>query len=227
MCGRFTIRTAVKDVVAAFDLPEADAAESLPLFARYNVAPTQQVAAVRVNPIGGARQLVPLRWGLVPSWADDPTIGNRMINARAETVASKPSFRGAFKSRRCLIVADGFYEWQKRGAAKQPYYIRLRDGGPFGFAGLWERWHREGQTIESCTIITTEANELMRPLHDRMPVIVPRSQYAAWLDPKTTGGEAIQKLLQPYPTDEMTAYPVSTVVNNPRNETAQCVAPLA
>ena len=126
-----------------------------------------------------------------------------------------------------MIVADGFYEWQKRGASKQPYYIRLRDGGPFGFAGLWERWQREWQTIESCTIITTDANELMRPLHDRMPVIVPRSSHTAWLDPKTAGGEAIQSLLQPYPAEEMTAFPVSTIVNNPRNESPQCVEPVA
>jgi putative SOS response-associated peptidase YedK len=227
MCGRFTLRTPVKDVAAAFDVPAEGLADSLPLFTHFNIAPTQQVVAVRADPSSGSRQLVPLRWGLVPSWADDPAIGNRMINARADTVASKPSFRAAFKSRRCLIAADGFYEWQKRGASKQPYFIGLRDEGPFAFAGLWERWRRDDQTIESCTIITTEANELMRPLHDRMPVILPREDYASWLDPRPDRGEALQKLLQPYAPARMTAYPVSTIVNNPRNDVPQCIEPLA
>ena len=226
MCGRFTLRTPVKDVVAAFDVLATDFADVLPLFAHYNIAPTQQVVAVRTDPSVGGRQLVPLRWGLVPSWADDPAIGNRMINARAETVASKPSFRAAFKSRRCLVVADGFYEWQKRGASKQPYYIQLRDGRPFGLAGLWERWRHDDQAIESCTIITTEANELMRPLHDRMPVILPREEYASWLDPRPDRGDVLRKLLRPYPPEDMTAYPVSTIVNNPRNDVPQCVESL-
>lgn len=226
MCGRFTLRTPIKDVAAVFDASADGVADTLPLFAHFNIAPTQRIVAVRADSSGKGRQLVPLRWGLVPSWADDPSIGNRMINARADTVASKPSFRAAFKSRRCLVVADGFYEWQKRGATKQPYLIGMRDGGPFAFAGLWEHWRRDDQTIESCTIITTDANELMQPLHDRMPVILPPAEYASWLDPRPDRGEVLQRLLRPYPSEEMRAYPVSTVVNNPRNDVPQCVEPL-
>ena len=197
MCGRFTLRTSNKALTKAFDLLDADMGDVPELRPRYNIAPTQQVAAVRIRE-NGRRQLVLMKWGLIPSWADDPVIGNRMINARAETVATKPSFRSAFKSRRCLIVADGFYEWQKRGAAKQPYLIGLDSGKPFAFAGLWEHWHREDQTIDSCTIITTSANELMEPLHDRMPVILPSSRYDQWLDAKSDRSD-VEKLLQPYP----------------------------
>ena len=224
MCGRFTLRTSRKGLVESFDLLNADMADmaDMPeLRLRYNIAPTQQVAAIRVRE-NGRRQLVLLKWGLIPSWADDPAIGNRMINARGETVATKPSFRSAFKSRRCLIVADGFYEWQKRGAAKQPYLTGLESGKPFAFAGLWEHWHHEDQTIESCTIITTTANELMEPLHDRMPVILPPSRYDHWIDPKADRSD-LEKMLQPYPADEMSAFPVSTVVNNPRNDKPECV----
>jgi putative SOS response-associated peptidase YedK len=190
---------------------------------RYNVAPTQQVVAVRLRPDAEKRELVLLRWGLIPHWADDPSIGNRMINARAETVADKPAYRQAFKKRRCLVVADGFYEWKKIDGKKQPYYIRLKDDRPFGFAGLWERWNREGEEIQSCTIITTEPNELMKPIHNRMPVIVPSGDYDRWLDPEFEDGEALRQVLQCYSSDAMEAYPVSTLVNNPRNETAGCI----
>lgn len=217
MCGRFTLRSKASDVAKAFsllDVPE------LPL--RYNIAPTQAVPIVRLGDDGN-RSLALAHWGLIPSWVDDPAIGNRMINARADTVATKPSFRTAFKKRRCLLVADGFYEWQKTDGKKQPYYIRLKDGAPFGFAGLWERWERDGKAIESCAIITTDANELMEPIHNRMPVIISPDAYEVWLDPAAQEPERLQRLLSPYPAAELTAYPVSTVVNNPRNEQASCI----
>src|SRR5947209_2693109 len=157
MCGRFTLKQAAQTLQEMFELSEVP---MLPL--RYNIAPTQTVAAVRLRADRPVRELVLLRWGMVPSWADDPGIGNRLINARADGIASKPSFRSAFRKRRCLVLADGFYEWQKLDAKrKQPYYFRLNDGRPFAFAGLWESWHREGEEIESCTLITTEANEVV------------------------------------------------------------------
>src|SRR5262249_23577950 len=180
MCGRFTRTAASKETLAdLFQL--SDPPGLLPLF---NIAPTQPVAAVRVVPGGHEREMVALRWGLIPSWANDPKIGYKMINARAETAATKPSFRSAFRSRRCLLVADGYYEWQKQAGAKQPFYIRLKGGKLFAFAGLWERWApTDGEAIESCTILTTAANELTKPIHDRMPVIVDPRDYGQWRDP--------------------------------------------
>ncbi len=217
MCGRFTLRTPANQVAEAFGmLPFAD------LRPRYNIAPSQPVAVIRLTQADG-RELAFLKWGLVPSWADDPAIGYKMINARGDTVATKPSFRKAFKVRRCLVVADGFYEWRKSDGKKQPHYIRLKDDRPFAFAGLWEHWGRDGQEVDSCTIITTDANELMAPIHNRMPVIVAPTDYDVWLDPAIQEVERLQPLMRPFPAGEMTAYPVSTVVNNPRNELAQCV----
>jgi putative SOS response-associated peptidase YedK len=218
MCGRFTLRTPASAVAEAFGvLPFAD------LRPRYNIAPSQPVAVVRSAQSNG-RELALLKWGLVPSWADDPAIGYKMINARGETVATKPSFRKAFKVRRCLVVTDGFYEWQKTDRGKkQPHYIRLKHDGPFAFAGLWEHWRRDDQEIESCTIITTDANELMAPIHNRMPVILAPADYDVWLDPAIHEVERLQRLLRPFPAGEMTAYPVSTLVNNPRNEVAECM----
>ena len=160
-----------------------------------------------------------LHWGLVPSWADDPKIGNRMINARAETAADKPSFRTAMRRRRCLIVADGFYEWQTIGKRRQPMYIHMRDGRPFAFAGLWESWEgADHSALESCTILTTSANDLVRPIHDRMPVIIAPADYARWLDPAVQQAEPILPLLRPYPAEEMEAYAVSTRVNSPARD---------
>lgn len=212
------------DVAKAFDVPPealAPAAAQAPLL--FNIAPTQAITAVRTT--DGHRQLCQLRWGLVPSWADDLAIGNRMINARAETVATKPGYRQAFKSRRCLVVADGFYEWQKAGRRKQPYYIRLKDERPFGFAGVWERWSKGGEPVESCAIITTDANELVHSIHDRMPVIVPPEAYDLWLSPETTEIELLQSLLRPYPAGEMAAYPVGTQVNSPAYNQPDCIRP--
>jgi putative SOS response-associated peptidase YedK len=163
---------------------------------------------------------------LIPSWAKDKKIDARLINARADTVADKPSFRSAFKSRRCLIPADGFFEWQKAGSKKQPYYVTLRGGGPFAFAGLWERWHDEEGDVQSCSIVTTDANELMRPLHDRMPVILDPKDYAAWLDPAPQPKEELLAMLRPFQSEAMQAVPVSTTVNNPQNQGPRCIEPL-
>jgi putative SOS response-associated peptidase YedK len=184
---------------------------------RWNIAPTQQVLAVRQSDIG--REPVWMRWGLIPSWAKDAKIGNSLINARAETVAEKPSFRTAFKRRRCLVVADGFYEWSKFEKAKVPYLITLYDRSTFAFAGLWEQWKdATGDWIESTTIITTNPNSLMASIHDRMPVILPSERYDEWLDASTQDVAQLQKLLIPYPPEEMETGKVSSVINKARNE---------
>jgi putative SOS response-associated peptidase YedK len=166
-----------------------------------------------------------LRWGLVPSWADDPGIGARMINARSETAPEKPSFRSAFRRRRCLIPVDGFYEWKRENGSKQPYYFRIDGGRPFAFAGLWESWNKDGE-IRSCTILTTTANDLVEEIHERMPVILPRDRYDAWLDPEAEG-EELAALLVPYPGDDLEAYPVSRFVNSPGNDDPRCIEPAA
>ena len=200
--------------------------EAASLAPRFNIAPTQPVAIVRLAP-GTAtptRELVAVRWGLIPSWADDPAIGNRMINARAETVADKPSYRAAFRRRRCLVPADGFYEWQRVEGKKQPHFIHLDDDRPFAFAGLWESWEGPDHShIESCTIITAEPNELMRPIHNRMPVILKEEDYQAWLDTNQSDRETVLPLLAPYPADQMAAHPVSTYVNSPMREGPECI----
>ena len=170
-----------------------------------------------------ARQLAYLRWGLIHAWADDPSIGDRLANARSETAAAKPSFRRACRSRRCLVVADGCYEWQKVNGRKQPYFVGLRGDRPFGLAGLWERWEKGGEPVESCTILTTDANELMQPIHERMPVIILPEQYGLWLDPRCQDTEKLAKLLRPFPAEGMLAYRVSSLVNNPKNDVRQCV----
>jgi putative SOS response-associated peptidase YedK len=221
MCGRYTLRSSRESIAQAFDVPEVP---ELP--ARYNIAPTQSVPAVRVDPDRRVRELSLFLWGLVPSWADDPSIGNKMINARAETVAEKPAFRHAFKSKRCLVVADGFYEWRKFDRNKQPYFIRMKDERPFAFAGLWEYWERDTGALQSCTIITTEPNDLVAPIHDRMPVILPESDYDLWLDPEVGDPKRLKPLLAPYPEHEMEAYPVSTMVNSPANDEEGCVEPI-
>jgi putative SOS response-associated peptidase YedK len=163
---------------------------------------------------------------LVPGWAKDPAVGNRLINARAETAAVKPAFRAALRRRRCLVVADGFYEWQPQGKRKQPYYIRLRQGRPFGFAGLWEVWEGpEHARLESCTLLTTAANDLVRPIHDRMPVIIAPADYQPWLDAAVDDTQQLLPLLRPYPGEEMTAYAVGPLVNNPGNDDPRCIEP--
>jgi putative SOS response-associated peptidase YedK len=222
MCGRFTLTKPIPVLAELFLFPETTHQDP-----RYNIAPTQAVAAVRA--LGGPerRELAFLRWGLIPSWANDPAIGHRLINARAETAAQKPAFRSAFRQRRCLVLADGFYEWQRLGSKKQPYYFRMRDGQPFAFAGLWERWEDAGKALETCTLLTTEANELLRPIHERMPVILEPSSYNRWLDPACQQVDLLQPLLRPNRSEDMIGYPVSPLVNNPRNENPKCVEPAA
>lgn len=219
MCGRFTLSQNLDAIASAFNLPEIPSLEP-----RYNIAPTQLVPAVLYAPEQSTKQLQMLRWGLIPSWAKDLSIGAKLINARAETVSEKPSFKSALKQRRCLIVADGFYEWQRQDGKKQPYYFRLESGQPFAFAGLWEQWKSpDGQTINSCTILTTEANDLLRSIHDRMPVILDSKNYELWLDPQLQKPEIVQPLLHPYPANLMTSFAVSTKVNNPKNNTPECI----
>lgn len=207
-------------------IAEAFSLFELPGFApRFNIAPTQAVAAIRANPLKGGvdRQFAWLRWGLIPSWAKDPSIGARMINARAESVAEKPSFRSALRRRRCLLVADGFYEWQRKGRQKQPYFIHFRDDRPFAFAGLWETWEGPDHSlIESCTLLTTEPNGLMKPIHDRMPVILTPQHYAPWLDPAVQTAADLLPFLRPYPGDDLEAYPVGSYVNSPAHDDPRC-----
>jgi putative SOS response-associated peptidase YedK len=220
VCGRYTLATPVNELIEQFHIDEYPSG----IAPSYNIAPTQEVAAVIAE--DEKRKLEMLRWGLIPSWANDPSIGNKMINARAETVAQKPSFRTPFKHRRCLVLTDGFYEWQHTLDGKQPYYIHMKDGAPFAFAGLWEIW-RGGEEIRSCTVITTEANGLVGEIHPRMPVILPPEDYELWLDPEFEEKEALTSLLRPCPSGGMEAYPVSRRVNSPSNNAPDCVEPAA
>lgn len=222
MCGRFTLTVDPADLQAAFpnfSFP----AEIKP---RYNISPSQPVL---VLPNDGKLSADYFTWGLIPVWAKDSSIGTRLINARAETLAEKSSFRGAYKYHRCLIFSDGFYEWKVQPGQKTkiPYHIRLASGKPFTFAGLWDDWNApDGSLIKSCSIITTEPNSLMASLHNRMPVILHESDYAEWLDPSAKKPEELQHLLRPYPENEMTAYPVSILVNSPANDRPELVSPV-
>jgi len=220
MCGRFTLHASRKRTAAQFGL--AQLSEFAP---RYNIAPTQMVLGIRMNE-DKAREAILLRWGLIPPWADDMALGSRMINARSEAAAAKPAFRHAFRRLRCLILADGFYEWMAVGGKKQPYYIRLRDERPFAFAGLWELWKGGEDTVESCTILTTNANDLLKPLHERMPVILQHSDYDSWLDPCLQEPKTLEPLLAAYPEEEMTRFKVSLIVNSVKNDNPRCIEPL-
>lgn len=224
MCGRFTLFEPNESLAGIFGVAAAD----LP-GPRYNIAPSQPVTAVRVQAGSGRRrELVMLRWGLVPSWAKDASIGSRMINARAETVAEKPSFRGAWKNRRCLIPANGFYEWQRRNGKKQPWYVRMRDGKLFAIAGLWERREEPpGKLLETCTLITTEPNELLAPIHGRMPVILDPGDFDRWLSSPAEEAPRLRALLRPYPSEAMEAFEVGLQVNNPANDAPDLIAPHA
>jgi putative SOS response-associated peptidase YedK len=217
MCGRYSLDAPGRALAELLQLPSQPA---LPL--RYNIAPTQPVPVARDG--AGGRELVLARWGLVPHWAQDPSIGNRLINARSETVAEKPSFRDAFRKRRCLVPATGFYESLASPGGKQPFHFRLLGGRPFAFAGLWERWDKGAEPVESCTILTTEANAVVRPVHERMPVILRPEDFAGWLDPLGNPA-ALQALLRPYPAEEMEARAVGRWVNDPRHEGADCLTP--
>lgn len=222
MCGRFTLTVDPSTVQLQFAL------ESLPagLTPRYNIAPTQPVLALTNE---GTHDAALLRWGLIPSWARDPAIGNRMINARAETLAEKQSFKHAFRRRRCVIFADGFYEWQKHpDGRKTPLFIHLEDGAPFAFAGLWETWRpADGEDwLRTCTIITTAPNDFMAPIHNRMPVILGQDALDDWLAPGEVDPEALQPLLKPFDRGTLAAYEVSRAVNSPANESPDLVKPL-
>ncbi len=225
MCGRYTLTAPAEVIGRLFDLGE------LPPLGppRYNIAPSQPIPAVTS---GGrpdeapARQLRLLRWGLVPFWAKDTSIGSRLINARSETAATKPAFRAAMKYRRCLIPADGFYEWKKvPGSGKQPMYVRLAEGRPFAFAGLWESWDDGTGPLETATILTTEPNDLLADIHSRMPVILPRDAYERWLDPGVQDPGELTDLLGPFPAGRMEAFAVSRVVNSPSNDRPECIEP--
>ena len=215
MCGRFAFYSPHEAVARFFGVAEAPDVEP-----RYNIAPTQFVAAVREA--GGPRELAMLYWGLVPRWAKEKSIGARMINARSETLAEKPSFRDAWKRRRCLVLADGYYEWQRTGAVKQPYFISLDGGAPFGMAGLWERWRdpASGEPLESCCIVTTSPAPAVAHVHDRMPVIIPPGAYAEWLDPDNAATDRLARLLSPCEIPGLQARPVSRRVNDARNQGA-------
>jgi putative SOS response-associated peptidase YedK len=220
MCGRFAQRSDPKRLAREFKVAEVPDVE-----ARYNIAPTQDILSIRR--VEDDREAVFLKWGLVPSWAKDVSIGAKLINARSETVTEKPSFREAFKKRRCIIPADGFYEWQRTNGKKQPYFFRMQDEHPFGFAGLWEKWKAtDGQVLETCTILTTEANEVLQPVHDRMPVILHSDDYDQWLDADLRKLDLLMELLRPYPSAGMISYPVSTQVNNTNNVGAEILTPL-
>ncbi len=223
MCGRFALHTSAAELAEIFEVDEVVGAPESPSF---NTAPTQEVAAVR-NSEAGRRQLVKLRWGLVPSWARDPGEIGTLINARGETLYDRPAFRDSVAGRRCLVPADGFYEWHTEHGLRQPYYIRRRDGRPFAMAGLWDRWTGPGEPpLESCTIITTDPNDLVGSLHDRMPVILDDEGVRLWLDPETRFLEDLQPLFRPPPSAVLEAFPVDRRVNRPQVDDAGCIEPI-
>jgi len=214
MCGRFALATDKKILAMLYGL---DLRADFELRPRYNIAPSQKVLTLRLSPENGEKELTELKWGFVPFWADDPAIGNRMINARAETAAEKPSFRNALKKRRLLVPASGFYEWKSEDGKKQPFFIYRRDEKPFSFAGLWERWDKGSDPLESFTILTTEPNSLLSDLHNRMPVIIRAEDYSAWLNPDAEP-IFLQQMMVPFPSEELTFHPVSKKVNKPSND---------
>ena len=223
MCGRYAFFAPADAVRRWFGVPFVPE-----LAARYNIAPTQDVPVLRERE-PGQREGALLRWGLVPSWAADPAIGQRMINARAETLAEKPSFRSAFRRRRCVVLASGWYEWQKTPAGKQPFFLRRRDGEPLGFAGLWEQWvdRGSGEAIQSCTIVTTAAPPALAAIHDRMPALLGREALAGWLDPRIGDAARLGPLLGSAEAGSIDARPVSRAVNDARNEGPRLVEPIA
>lgn len=220
MCGRYTLTYDIHAIAKAFNV---DAPSSLRITPRYNIAPTQEVVTILRN---GTAHLDLMRWGLIPSWAKEEAIGSKMINARAETLAEKPSFKRLLSAKRCLIIADGFYEWrQEERGPKTPMYITLKDSEPFAFAGLWDAWKSsDGRQVRTCTIITTESNELMSPIHNRMPVILSAHSRKEWLDPDIHDEHVLLPLLAPYPMDQMTARVVSRLVNDPKHDNPELLA---
>ncbi len=231
MCGRYTLTDPVAAVEDLFGLnpPEdADTQTAGGIWSpRFNIAPTQDVLIARVDTAEGKLEVGPAKWGLIPHWAKDQREGARMINARSETVAAKPAFRTSYRTRRCLVPADGFYEWLKKGPKdKQPHYIKMKDGSAYAYAGLWTKWRSpEGETVRSCTVLTTKPNELVAEVHDRMPVILSAGDYSAWLDPAVTDGDAVAHLLKPYPKEFMESYRVSRRVSKFQNDDPECIVP--
>lgn len=224
MCGRFTLETPIQEVARLF---QADEPGDVDLPPRYNIAPTQPVLVVRPKVRNGGRELAVLRWGLVPGWVKDPGNWPTLINARAESLDHKPAFKSALQFRRCLIPADGFFEWRRERDGKQPYFIHSVDRSPLAFGGLWEEWGGGGQEpVQSCTIVTTEANTLVRPLHDRMPLILDGEAQEAWLDASTHTYGRLKALLRPPPPEGLAAYPVSRAVNRPEADGPDCIQPL-
>jgi putative SOS response-associated peptidase YedK len=221
MCARVTLRSGVERVKEEFGISAAAA----PDFKQsYNISPGTDVLAVVRN---DENRLSIFRWGLIPSWAREAAIGNKLINARAETLAEKPAFKDAFRKRRCLVVVDGFYEWHKEKGRSVPFFVSLKSGRPFGLAGLYENWHSpEGEDMETCTVITTEANDIIAPIHSRMPVIVPEQNRGLWLDAGTQDMAALERMLMPYDPDEMDAYEVSPYVNYASNDSPECIRPV-
>ncbi len=230
MCGRFSLHAPPDEIARIVAVPPDVVARVVGNVPRYNIVPTTRVAALRGSEQEGGRELVSLRWGLVPRWAKEIDSGPSLINARAETVAEKPSFRKAYENRRCVVLADGYYEWQRLADRKQPFYFQVNDGELFGFAGIWERWARGGdRSLESCAIITTRANDFAKPVHERMPVIIRRETWGTWLRQDFSTAEhdeTLRSLLHPLPPGNMNAYPVSTLVNSPGNDVPQCVEPV-
>ena len=228
MCGRYSLTSELTELAERFGF----AAGELAIQPRFNVAPSQPALTVisagrNAKAPGPANRAGFMRWGLIPAWAKDAAIGNRLINARAETLTEKPSFRRALERRRCLVLADGFYEWQKVGRKGQPFRITLASGEPFGLAGLWERWQApSGETVNSCTIITTAANQLLAPIHHRMPVILSPHLETAWLDPDVSDTALLGSMLAPYPAEGMQFYPVSPLVNSTAHDSPDCITPI-
>jgi putative SOS response-associated peptidase YedK len=216
MCGRFSLATEQSILQEQFDFLLNDE-----LSFRYNIAPSQDILVVGSN--GRDRVGITMRWGLIPPWSKDTKIGNKMINARAESIDEKVSFKQPFMKKRCLILSDGFYEWKKQDKIKQPHRFIMKDRRPFAFAGLWEQWNNGDKSLYTCTIITTSPNDLTKDVHDRMPVILPSSAYDFWLDRENTNIEKLKTLLVPYDADLMDAYPVSSIVNSPQNDLEQCL----
>ena len=220
MCGRFEIHSAIEVIAEIFGIADRD----LEYPPHYNIAPSQDILIV-VN--DGKRRLIKSRWGFVPSWSRDLDASYRMINARAETVASSKAFKSAFEKQRCLVVADGFYEWRKEGTTRKPFYVRLKSHKPFGFAGLYNAWRSpDGELLTMSTIITTGANQLVMPIHERMPVIAPADKYDLWLDPRVQDSSVLPGLLNPYPSEEMELFPVTPKVNSFKYDSPESIEPL-
>jgi putative SOS response-associated peptidase YedK len=224
MCGRFERSSSIEIIIRDFRINKT----SVEITPSYNIAPSQNVLIIRLDE-EEKRQLESCRWGFLPSWAKDPALAHKMINARTETVATKPAFRSAFKRQRCLVVADGFYEWQKKEHGKVPFYIHLKSGRPFAFAGLYSHWTPEegAESICTCTVITTEANELLEPIHNRMPVIIPRDKEDLWLNPDEQDQDVLLGLLKPYPSEEMEMHEVSAKVNYPKYNSPDAIKPVS